>query len=231
MTHPTIITFASPKGGVGKSSICIAMAAALAARGYPVHILDLDQTQTIWTWYEETKPNIPNLTAELASETDFGARLKTLYHERSGFILIDTAGKLTQGMTQAATIAHLTITPTQLGKADITGATHLHRKIDELSQDIGKGPIRHRVLINRVAPLWPAYQRFALRQIDERSPLQTFKTLIFERPPYAEVLFTGQPPHYADRSRVTVQRAIAELDTLVDEVFELLQINHESLAA
>lgn len=231
MKKPFIITLASPKGGVGKSSVCIALAATIASRGFPVHIMDLDQTQTIWTWYNDMKPNVPNLTAELVPEKEFGSRLKTLYRERSGFIFIDTAGKLTQEMTQAATIAHLTITPTLLGKADILGATQLHQEIEKLSLDIGRGAITHRVLVNRVAPLWPAYQRFALSQIDERSPLQTFKTLLYERPPYAEVLFTGQPPHYADRTRVTVQRAIAELDALVDEVFELLQINQESLAA
>ena len=48
---PFIITFASPKGGVGKSTTCLAIAAALASRGEPVLILDLDQTNTLIRWY------------------------------------------------------------------------------------------------------------------------------------------------------------------------------------
>ena len=62
---PLVITIASPKGGVGKSTSCLAVAGALAAQGYPVHILDLDQTRTLWNWYSQLNPNIPNLTVEL----------------------------------------------------------------------------------------------------------------------------------------------------------------------
>ena len=67
-TPPTIIAFASPKGGVGKSTTCLGIAGALAKRNKLVHVVDYDQTETLWTWYSSTgaRENIPNLTVEKA---------------------------------------------------------------------------------------------------------------------------------------------------------------------
>lgn len=228
-SSPFIITFASPKGGVGKSTSCVALAGALAARGYPVHIMDLDQTCTLWSWYTQLQPNIANLTVESVAEAGFGPRLKALYHERQGFILIDAAGALTDAMVQAATIAHLTITPAKLSKPDIDQATKLHHQILQVAADVGKG-ITHRILINEAAALLPSYQQFALDQIKD-GPLKRFDTLMHVRAPYAEALLTGQPPHFADKSRPPVQKAVAEIDALLAEVFEALSFDQLKAAA
>ena len=110
-----ILTFASPKGGVGKSTSCLAIAGALAAHGYPVHIVDLDQIQTLWAWYKEHQPAIPNLSVEAAPPQPDGISflryLKSVCDNRRGFVLVDAAGALTDIMVYAAAIAHLT-TPT-----------------------------------------------------------------------------------------------------------------------
>jgi chromosome partitioning protein len=228
-TSPLILTFASPKGGVGKSTSCLAIAGALAQRGYPVHIMDLDQTRTLWSWYTQHQPDIPNLTVESVAEAEFGPRLQTLYHQRQGFILIDAAGALTDVMVHAATIAHLTITPTKLSKPDIDQATNLHHKILKVGAEVGKG-ITHRILINEAAALLPSYQQFALDQIKD-GPLKRFDTLMHVRAPYAEALLTGQPPHFADQSRPPVQKAVAEIDALLKEVFEALAFDQLKAAA
>lgn len=227
--RPFIVTFASSKGGVGKSTSCLAIAGALAARGHSVHILDLDQTRTLWRWFSRHKPAIPGLTVESAVETDFLARLKALYHERQGFIFIDAAGALTDAMVQAATIAHLTVTPAKLSEPDIREANSLHHKLLEVANYVGKG-ITHRILVNEVAALLPSYQRHTLAEIN-RSPLQRFETLMHVRAPYAEAFLTGQPPHFADRSRPPVQKAVAEIDAIVDEVLAALAIDTQQKAA
>lgn len=226
---PLIISFASPKGGVGKSTSCLALAGALAARHYPVHIMDLDQNRTIADWYDELRPGIPNLTVERTAEADFLPRLEALYHQREGFILVDAAGALTNVMIQAATIAHLTITPAKLSGSDVKRAADLHHRLIEAGRYVGKG-ITHRILINEVAPLAPSYQRHVLAQID-RSPLQRFQTLMHTRAPYAEVQLTGHPPHFADRSRPPVQKTIDEIDALLAEIFGVLGLTQQKVAA
>ena len=45
-----IITFASSKGGVGKSTTCACIASALAMEGARVLLIDLDQNRTLDRW-------------------------------------------------------------------------------------------------------------------------------------------------------------------------------------
>jgi chromosome partitioning protein len=108
-------------------------------------------------------------------------------------------------------------------------ANKLHRELLDLGRYAGKA-INHRILINEVAALLPSYQRHTLSEIN-RSPLKRFETLMHVRAPYAEAFLTGQPPHFSDRNRPPVQKAIAELDALIEEVFAALGMNEQKAAA
>ena len=228
-TRPLIIAFASPKGGVGKSTSCLNIASALCAYGYAVHIIDLDQTQSLYRWFTTRQPQIPTLTIESVPEAGFIEALKKATHERSGFVLIDVAGALGQAMIQAATIADLTITPTKLSEMDLLEANKLHQKILAVAEEVGT-TINHRVLINEVAALLPGYQLHALDQIAQGT-LPRFETLIRNRAPYAESFMTGQPPHFANRERPPVRKAVEEIDALLGEVFAALGLQQQKAAA
>lgn len=223
-----IVAFASPKGGVGKSTSCAALAGAVSAMNCPVHIIDLDQTRTLHRWFTRFKTNMPSLHVESVAEADFMSHLKEVYRTQKGFILIDVAGAFAKAMIQASTVAHLTITPAKLSEPDIIEATKLHREIADLGAAIGK-PIQHRLLVNEVSPLLPTYQRAALADI-ERSGIPRFETLLTERAPYAEIFMTGQTPHFADGTRDPVRKAVAELNMLTREVCDLLgsQVQREA---
>ncbi len=226
---PSIIAFASPKGGVGKSTTCACLAGALVARGNPVLILDLDQNRTLDQWARRFPGHVPGLTVEPAGEADLIERLRSLYATTTGYILIDVAGVLAKTTIAAATLAHLTITPTKLSAPDIIEAVKLNREIRRLGEQLGK-PINHRILLNEVSPLWPTYQRAALTDV-ERSGLMRFETVIHQRAPYAEMFLTGQPPHFADKNREPVIKAIAQLDALTDEVIAAVEPTSWEVAA
>lgn len=224
-----IIAFASPKGGVGKSTSCAALAGALCKRGAPVHIIDLDQTRTLHRWYSRFKPNISNFHVEAVDEANFMGHIRSVYPNHRGFILVDVAGAFAKAMIQASTLAHLTISPAKLSEPDIVEATKLSRELADLSNAINK-PIPHRLLINEVSPLFPTYQRAALADI-ARSGMQRFDTMLTERAAYAEIFMTGNPPHYADQTREPVRKAVVELDMLAREVCGLLFPNQQQEAA
>ena len=221
-TPPTFIAFASPKGGVGKSTSCLALAGSLAARGYIVHVVDFDQTETLWRWYSsaEAARSIPNLTVEQGPTTDVPGFLKGLFFNRTGYVLIDLAGALTHHMLQLAAFAQLTITPAKLNEPDIREANKLARQLVELAKVADK-PIIHRILLNEVPAILAAYQVHTLGQVDA-SPMQRFQTLMHVRAAYPESFLTGTPPHFANRSRPTISKAIEELDHLTDEVLATL---------
>lgn len=228
-SHPTIIAFASPKGGVGKSTTCACLAGALAARGHPVLIMDLDQNRTLEQWAKRFPDLAKIVTVEGLGEGDFMDRLKHHYSTRQGYILIDVAGAFQKAAIQAATVADLTITPSKLSAPDIIEAAKFHRELQHLSGMINK-PILHRLLLNEVSPLWPTYQRAALEDV-QRSGMEPFGMVIHERAPFAEVFLTGQPPHFADRSREPVRKAIEQFDGLTDRILALLQPEQQKVAA
>lgn len=219
-SNAIIVAFASPKGGVGKSTSCASIGGAMARRGVPVHIIDLDQTRTLHRWYSRFKPDIPNFHVAAVDEADFMSHIRSVYPTHRGFILVDVAGSFAKAMIQAATLAHLTISPAKLSEPDIVEATKLGRELKDLGNSIGKA-IPHRLLINEVSPLLPTYQRAALADV-ERSGIQRFETLLTERAAYAEIFLTGHPPHYADQTREPVRKAVLELDCLIREVCDLL---------
>ena len=65
-----ILTFASSKGGVGKSTTCAALASALALEGARVSLLDLDQNRTLDRWAK--KAPIEGLSVTAVAPDEFG---------------------------------------------------------------------------------------------------------------------------------------------------------------
>ena len=229
---PTIISFVSPKGGVGKSTSCLALAAALAHKGHQVQIIDFDQTETLWRWYStnETARSHPNLTIEKGPDGDLGAFIKSVWSSRSGYVFIDLAGSLTNQMLLMATFAHLTITPTKLNEPDVVEANKLANQLKAIATKIGK-PITHRILVNDVPThLLPAHQAHTLDQIDG-SHLHRFDTLMHTRAAYPETFLTGTPPHFADRARANIAKAVDEVDHLLAEVMVAITEQEERVAA
>lgn len=215
-----IIAFASPKGGVGKSTTCLCLGGSLAARGHKVTILDLDQNRTLEQWYQRFPNAVPGLTVRGVREGDLMAAVTELYYTAEGFVLLDVAGAFTTATITAATVADLTVSPAKLSAPDVIEARKLSDEIKRLADRISK-PINHRLLLNEVSPLWPTYQRAMLTQA-ERSGVPLFDTIMNQRAPYAEVFLTGQPPHFADKSREPIIKAIAQLDAFTDEVLAAL---------
>ena len=225
-----IIAFASPKGGVGKSTSCACLAGALAARGHRVHILDLDQNRTLDQWARQFPQRSRGIEVEPVADDGLIDRIKTLYSGGAGgFILIDVAGALHTTTIAAATLAHLTISPAKLSAPDIIEAVKLNHEMQRLGERLGK-PINHRLLLNEVSPLSPTYQRAALHDA-ERAGLKPFETMLRIRAPFAEMFLTGEPPHFADPSRDTVQNAVKQLDALADEVLEAIYVDQQKAAA
>ncbi len=59
-----ILTFASSKGGVGKSTTCAAIASALAMDGERVLLIDLDQNRTLQRWSKKSPKKRGHLTLQ-----------------------------------------------------------------------------------------------------------------------------------------------------------------------
>lgn len=217
--QPVIIAFASPKGGVGKSTTCLNIAGALAKRGKSVHVVDYDQTETLWTWYSTTaaREAFPNLSVEKAPPEHLKDYLHKFLQLKHDYVLIDLAGTLTKDMLLLGVVADLTITPCKLNVPDTLQASKLAENILQIAKTVGK-PVQHRILINDVPSLLSNAQAHTLQEID-RNGLPRFETIIYTRSAaYTEPFLTGMPPHFADATRSGNAKAVDEINRLLEEI-------------
>lgn len=211
-----IITLASSKGGVGKSTTTAALAGALAHAGHRVHIVDLDSNHTVSRWLADGS-RCPGLSVSAGDPQDLTEHLAALSNTvRPDIVLIDIAGAYERALTVAVARAHLTIIPAAPSEADIFEAARVARHIRSVFQAFGREPL-YRLLLTRVQPLASHAQLHAVNEI-VRLKLPVLKTAIAQRAAYTEIGLSGLPPHYGDASRPTVGKAVAELDALVAEI-------------
>jgi len=137
------------------------------------------------------------------------------------FIMIDVAGAYERALTVAAARAHLTIIPTTLSEADVYEAEKTAGHIDQIFASFGQEAM-FRLLLTKVQPLQSHGQRHAAHEI-KRKQLPLLKGILGLRAAYEEIGLSGLPPHYADASRETVAKAVAELDALRTEILALLE--------
>jgi|GEM_PF-4262642 len=231
MSHATkakFISFASPKGGVGKSTSCLAITGALLRAGEKVRIIDFDQTESIWRWYS-TSPaaqQIENLTVEKGPTTDLDTYIKELWHTSTDYVLIDLAGALSDLTLMVAAFATLTITPAKVSEPDIIEANKMARNLHAVAKRIGK-PINHLILLNEVPSSISNDEVDLIAQIDE-SNLRRFSTLIHRRSAYSKSFSRGTLPHFAE---VPDRKAIAEINAIVDEIRAVLEPAEQKAAA
>lgn len=230
-TRPTLIAFASGKGGVGKSTACIAVAGALASAGNDVHILDFDQNETLWTWYagHPSARAIKNLTVERAPRIKPDEYVQKLYYERDGgCIMVDLAGHLNDLMMVVAALTDMVIIPTKLGVIDVLQAEKLAEQIHSVGKKINK-PILTRVLLNEI-PFAPSNTQMHIRNQIDALAVQRLQTELHNRPAYIDYQETGLPLHFDDLSREPTRKAVVEVNALLSEVLSLIN-QHEMKAA
>ena len=223
-----IITCASSKGGVGKSTTVACLAGAFAHAGLSVHVIDLDNNCTISRWFRDaatrprlisvSKPDPQNLTEHL---------LTLAATTQPDLVLIDVAGSYERALTVATARAHLTIIPTALTEADVYEAAKTANHIHQIFSSFGREPL-YRLLLTQVQQLTSHAQKHAAKEI-ARLRLPMFKNVLARRAAYEEIGLSGLPPHFADAERPTVSKALDELNALRDEISALLN-KHETKA-
>lgn len=212
-----IITLASSKGGVGKSTLTGCLAGAWAAEGQTVHIVDLDNNHTISRWFSDGTRRPEAITLAKPDPAELTDHLERVIEvDAPDLILIDVAGTYERALTHAVARAHLTLIPASPTEADIFEASRIAKHITSFFKAMGKAPL-YRLVLNRVQPLSSSAQAFAITEII-RLKLPRIRTRIMQRAAYEEMGLSGLPPHFADRKRPTVSKAIEELDELKADI-------------
>lgn len=169
-----IISFATPKGGAGKSTACAAIGSRLAQRGESVLIMDLDnETRTLERWGRKTKTR--GLSVKAVMRDAFTATLRdTIASAQYDHILLDLAGAREMTMLKAVARCDLVVIPAQASEPDILQAMVAISDIKDAAEAKG-GPIPYRVLLTKMTPLRTRVNEFAHLQLS-RKGLPVFRT-------------------------------------------------------
>lgn len=210
-----ILTFASSKGGVGKSTTCAAIAAALALDGERVLLLDIDQNRTLQRWSK--KAPIKGLTVQAIDSKDFG----TVFRDEAAsgaydHICIDLPGNREVTLLKALARSDLVIIPAQASEPDIREAMVIAGDVRDVRETTGR-QIPYRMLLTKVYPLRTRVTDFAYREL-ERLGMPLFRTALVERSAYREMFLNGQPPTVTEPGK----GAGLEITALIEEMREIV---------
>lgn len=211
-----ILTFASSKGGVGKSTSCAAVAAELALQGARVLLIDLDQNRTLARWAKR-KP-IPNLTVAAIDNQKFGSFCRE--QEASGqfdHICIDLPGSREVTLFKALARSDLVIIPAQASEPDLREALVIVGDIRDVGEETGR-QTPYRLLLTKVYPLRTRVTDFAYAEL-ARHGLPLFRTALVERSAYREMFLNGNPPTVTEAGKgagAEIVSLLAEIRTITD---------------
>ena len=211
-----IISFASSKGGVGKSTTCAAIGARLAQRGEQVLIIDLDQNRTLERWGRKAK--IPGLTVKAIERDNFTTVFReTTASDEVDHILIDLAGAREATVLKAIARSDLVVIPAQASEPDLREALVVVSDIKDVAEEKG-APIPYRLLLTKMPALRTRVTDFAYQEL-ARHGLPIFRTVMVERVAYKEMFLTGQPPAVSETAGAGAEigALITEMESIVRE--------------
>lgn len=135
MVRRMIIVVANSKGGVGKSTLAVHLAAWLHEQGHSVTLADCDSQHSSSEWIKEAAPDVK--TVRLADPNEILDRLPTL-GQQSDYVVADGPGSNTETSRALLLRADLALVPCKASMLEVRAlaqATNVLRQ----SQDIRGG--------------------------------------------------------------------------------------------
>ena len=216
-----VISFASTKGGVGKTTLALVLATAFAHRitgssEYRVACIDADPNNTLDTSLRKT-----GFLEILSMVSDAETLLPTLRDaQRSAdLVLIDLEGSANQAMLYAAGKSDLVIIPAQPSAFDVREAKKTAGVVQQAA-DLVQREIPLSVVLTRTPVL---RQRVAVhsRAQFEKANLPLLPVELVQRAAFQTMTYTGQPPFLAEPAG----GAAANVEALADAVGALIGLN------
>ncbi|MGE0415444.1 MAG: ParA family partition ATPase [Acetobacteraceae bacterium] len=112
-----IIGIASQKGGVGKSTLAVHLAAEAAAKGHKTLVIDLDPQGSAMEWANRRGEREPDVSG--ANPASLAKEIATAQEEGYDLVILDTAPHADHAALQAARVADLVLVPCRPSTFDI----------------------------------------------------------------------------------------------------------------
>ena len=226
-----VITMASPKGGVGKSTAAVILATQLAESGASVTIIDADPNKPVSRWAARPpgKPKNLTLVDNVTEQTiiraiDDAAR-------RSAFVIVDLEGTASMTVVYAISRSDLVVIPTSaslLDAVEAVSAVQLVRRQEEAF----RMKIPSAVLFTKTSA---AIRTRTLTSIEDElaaNEVQVFSTKLHEREAFRSIFSYGGTLSSLNPKNVrNIPAAVENAQAFAAEVIEMLKTQQAAVAA
>jgi len=217
---PTIV-FASPKGGAGKSTSAVVLAAELALREADVVVIDADPNRPVSNWSK--RPGRPDRLSVLSEVTE-----ASIIDEieaaaaRAPFVIVDLEGTASMTVAYAISRADLVIVPTQGSQLDAAEAAKAIRLIRQQERAFGRR-IPYAVLLTRTSAAIRPRTLQHIRDEMARNSVPVLETQMHEREAFRAIFSFGGALQTLRPTQVSgLDAAIRNAHSLAAEVVSLL---------
>jgi chromosome partitioning protein len=227
MAKAPVISFATSKGGSGKSTALIILASVFAHEGGKVAVIDTDPNETVWRWSQ--KPGLPaNVTAFKARSDDElldaidGARATG--HQ---LILVDVEGRASALGNVAISAANLTVIPVRPSEPDGVEASKTIKAIRAIERSTGLEK-RYCIVINGLNGAIRTRTFYDVKATFEQANIPMAAHLV-DREIYRRVLMEGGTIYgLADLSEKQLKAAHDEAYLFADNVALLVGLRSDA---
>lgn len=212
----SVVSVCSTKGGVGKTTLVICVAAELSEQGYKVAIVDADPNGHCTAWRELADDKTTVSVVSGATEATI-QDLVAQASEAHDVVLIDLEGAASQAVIWAITDSDLVLMPTRTSGMDLQELYRTNAVVKRIERGLRRS-LNARAVFSQIPPLATRVTAHARSQVAEEG-IVALNTDIIARPNgYGGMHFNGVTPAHPAGD----EKAKAEIKAVVEEIREIL---------
>ena len=217
-----VITMASPKGGVGKSTAAVILATQLAESGASVTIIDADPNKPVSRWARRPgKPHnltlIDNVTEQTIIKTiDESAR-------KTAFVIVDLEGTASMMVVYAISRADLVIIPTSASLLDAVEAVAAVQLVQR-QEEAFRIRIPSAVLFTKASAVIRTRTLASIEEELAQNDVPVFSTRLLEREAFRSLFsFGGTLSGLNPKNVRNIPAAVENAQAFAAEVIRMLK--------
>ena len=184
-----VISFVSPKGGVGKTTSAVLLGGLLADMGAPVSMIDADPNQPVSSWAQlPGRPENLRVIRDVTQDTVMDVIEEEA--QRSTFVICDLEGTASLTVSYAVSRSDLVLIPLQGSHLDAAQAARAVKLVKSTEKAIGR-PVPFALFFNRVSAVIQPRTFRHIRAEFEAAGLPVLGCLLQEREAYRAIFSFG----------------------------------------